>query len=498
MFGRLSTLASLSALCTAYFVVGCGGGDLDVYNNGKDAGGSTGGPSRDAGNNGVDDAGAPDTSTPEHPDPSDAATPPEDMGSPGMPDLPTLDMGMPEPVDPTTNTPQSGPTVDEQILSQCSTIAVKGLSLQLIDQMNCEDPGVMKSFEGDANFTYGAVVFPFQQGPATDALKAAAASRAGAMPISSALRTLPQQFLLYEWYQRGLCNANLAAAPGRSNHNGGLAVDIGDSSTWRTSMRNRSYIDNVSGEPWHFYFSGAGGKDVRNLSVLAFQKLYNRNFPENAISEDGLYGPQTEGALKRSPANGFTLPPRCDASMLMVAYPNKAPLEVSWERIAEGVVGIRTIAPTGIRLVEYFVEGRLVGFSDQAGGALFETVLDLPPIVEAGAKLEVVAYDAWGVEKGRAVGSIDGWTHEPAVFVRPLGGDNYEIGLEDLPPGVHAVEFYVDGVPTEQDPLYRIASPEAKRLATNLRGQHSIDVVLLDKRDRVVKILTRDLASPQE
>ena len=487
MFGRWITLALPGALCA--LLAACGGGDLDVYDNADDDDAGAGGTTNlDAGstptNNAARDASAPPSNgvAPDTGGEPDAAT---------MPDIPTLDMSMPEPMDPTTNQPQSGPTVEQQITSQCSTIAVKGLSLQLIDQMNCEDPGIMKSFEGDPNFTYGSVVFPFQQGPATDALKAAAASRSGAIPITSALRTLPQQYLLYEWYRRGLCNANLAALPGRSNHNGGLAVDIGDSSTWRQSLRSRSYIDNVSGEPWHFYYTGAGGKDVRNLSVLAFQKLYNRNFPENPITEDGLYGPQSEGALKESPANGFTVGPRCAASMMMVAYPNRAPLEVIWERIAEGIVGIRTIAPSGIQLVEYFVDGELVAFSDQTDGALFESVLEMSRHVESGATLEVVAYDSWGEQRGRAAGSIDGWTTSPAVFVRPLGGDNYEIGIEELPAGVTDVEYYVDGLPTEQDPTLRLTSPRHKRLATQLLGRHEIDVVLLDKRDRVSHVLTR-------
>ena len=31
-----------------------------------------------------------------------------------------------------------------------------------------------------------------------------------------------------------------------------LAIDIGNSSTWRSRLRAHNYIDNVSGEPWHF------------------------------------------------------------------------------------------------------------------------------------------------------------------------------------------------------------------------------------------------------
>jgi hypothetical protein len=39
-----------------------------------------------------------------------------------------------------------------------------------------------------------------------------------------------------------------------------------------------------------------GGVDVRTLSVLAFQKLWNLN-NANKLKEDGAYGPATEAAL---------------------------------------------------------------------------------------------------------------------------------------------------------------------------------------------------------
>lgn len=482
--------ACLGTWCALVFLSACGDGDLSVYNNASDdaeAGADLGLGDASAEDDESFDMGGPDPMLP-----SDAGSDPEpepgDMGS-GMPDLPALDMAMPEPMVPTTNAPQSGPTVNQQITTQCSTAAVKGLSLQLIEQMNCLDPGIMKSFEGAPRISYSAAVFPFQQGPATDALISAVNSRSGTLTVNSALRTIAQQLLLYEWYNRGLCNANLAASPGRSNHNGGLAIDINDSGSWRTAMRNRSYIDNVSGEPWHFYYSGAGGKDVRNLSVLAFQMLYNLNFPENPITEDGLYGPQTEGALKSSPANGFTREPMCQASTQMVAYPNGAPLDLVWERVAEGVVQLRTIAPTGIRLVEYVVDGVLVGYSDQTGPTQFETVVELPRTETDDAAIEVRAFDAWGRLRGHAVGSIDTWSDEPAVFVRPIGGENVEIGVEELPSEVHHVEIYVDGVLLDPH-------DDGLRASARLAGEHAVDVVLYDERERVLSLFERTVSLP--
>ena len=427
---------------------GCGG-DLDVYGDGADA--TTSGFDASPSNLGnfpqTDMGGFADTSNPQA-DAGPMVDPPDADG----PDLPTRDMSLPDPDPdprPTTNVPQSGPSVGEQVTSSCSTITVKGLSQQLIDQMNCLDPGVMKSFDGAPDLSYGAVVFPYQQGPATDALTAVAANNGGTMPISSALRSVPQQYLLYEWYQRGLCNANLAASPGRSNHNGGLAVDIGDSSVWRTPMRNASYVDNVSGEPWHFYYSGAGGKDVRNLSVLAFQQLYNWNFPQNEITEDGLYGPQTETALVASPAEGFAEQPSCQAVMAFVAYPHTVPLDVEWEPYGYGMLAIRTLVPGGIDVVEYYVDGVLAAEATRHDTRRFRAIIDLD--VDAGgyAELEIIAYDADGAERGRAKGLAERTNDEP-VFVRPLGGRNYEVGFGGTSASTREISLSVDDMLIEQ------------------------------------------------
>lgn len=471
MFGIRNLTTALAAL---WLLVGCGSGDLDVYDPGSSSGETTS-STIDAGGNGTDD----DTPDPDPggPAPNDVGEAP-DMGA--IPDMPTIDMELPDP-DPTTNVPQQGPTVGEQVTSSCSTISVKGLSLQLMDQMNCLEPGLMKSFEGAPSITYGASVFPFQQGPATDVFTAVAANNPGTITVNSALRTIPQQYLLYQWYVRGLCNANLAARPGQSNHNGGLAVDINDGPTWRSKLRPQSYIDNVSGEPWHFYYSGPGGKDVRSTSVLAFQQLYNYNFPENPLVEDGAYGPMTEAALRASPANGFTAKPRCEATSSLVAYPHSVPLDVQFELFGMGAIGVRTLAPSGIELVEYYVNGELVG-SANADTMWFETVFDTPETVEDVAEVEIVAYDARGAERGRARGMF-AQIGPASLFVRPVGGHNYEIGFFDLPDTVRMIDYFIDGIPAERDTsaFYGRGS-----FGVNLQGDVELGVVLFDQEEQLV------------
>lgn len=65
----------------------------------------------------------------------------------------------------------------------------------------------------------------------------------------------------------------------------------------------------LPGDPPHFDYQGDGTIDLRSQSILAFQQLWNQNHPDQRITEDGGFGPQTEDALNRSPARGFPKAP---------------------------------------------------------------------------------------------------------------------------------------------------------------------------------------------
>ncbi|MCB9548547.1 MAG: D-alanyl-D-alanine carboxypeptidase family protein [Myxococcales bacterium] len=188
----------------------------------------------------------------------------------------------------------------------CSTGIVAGLSRQLIDEINCLRPNTLVDFSG-ARVVAGAVVFPFLQAPGRDAVRAAIADRGRDLRVNSALRTLAQQYLLYRWYQEGRCGIGLAARPGRSNHESGLALDIEDNAGWRPSLEAHAFRWYGANDPVHFDYRGGGTVDLAGLSVRAFQRLWNRNHGGDRIDEDGLYGPQTEARLRQSPTDGFPI-----------------------------------------------------------------------------------------------------------------------------------------------------------------------------------------------
>ena len=188
----------------------------------------------------------------------------------------------------------------------CSTSPVRGLSDQIVAEMNCIKPGLMTRIDGYNLTLTTTAALPYLQSPAAVGLKAATTGRSG-LHLNSALRTIAQQWLLYHWYQTGACGIALAAKPGLSNHEDGMALDTPDYTSWRTTLEASGFHWFGSSDVVHFDHSG--GVDARG--VLAFQRLWNKNNPHDKITEDGLFGPQVEARIKITPRAGFTGPQTC-------------------------------------------------------------------------------------------------------------------------------------------------------------------------------------------
>ncbi|MBX3226421.1 MAG: M15 family metallopeptidase [Labilithrix sp.] len=217
-----------------------------------------------------------------------------------------------EPIGQVSSALKDGDPVSLAVTESCSTTAVKGLAIQLVEEIQCLRPGTMKKIDGVPGLQLGAAVFPYLQTPAADALIAAQKVRNVTLSMNSGLRTLPQQYLLYRWYQTKRCGIGLAASPGKSNHESAIAIDINDNAAWRSALQGKGYRWLGANDPVHFDFGGKGAVDLRGLSVEAFQRLWNRNHPEDKIGEDGDYGVETEKRLARAPANGFAIGAKCD------------------------------------------------------------------------------------------------------------------------------------------------------------------------------------------
>ncbi|MFO0616832.1 MAG: M15 family metallopeptidase [Polyangiaceae bacterium] len=219
----------------------------------------------------------------------------------------------------------SAQTVAQAATNSCGTSSVKGLSDQIIAQAACIEPDAFVKLPALPNVTINGGVLPYLEKPARDALVQIVNAHPNThLGINSMLRSIAQQYLLYHWYQTGTCGIGLAAKPGNSNHESGLAFDTSDYGTWKSALTSGGFKWLGSSDPVHYDYVGAGAVDYRGTDVLAFQQLWNKNHPDDKIAEDGEWGPQTESKMAASPADGFPMPVVCE-----VAPPDTADMWLS-------------------------------------------------------------------------------------------------------------------------------------------------------------------------
>jgi hypothetical protein len=215
--------------------------------------------------------------------------------------------------------------VSQYQTTTCSTSVVVGLSKQIAEEVGCMSPGGLVKFDPTPNLKFtSTAVLPYLNGNARTKLLEVAQTRV--VQVNSAFRTVAQQYLLYRWYQLGRCGITAAATPGRSNHEGGRALDLQNYSSLISAMAAKGWSHNIPNDPVHFEYLSA--PDIRGRDVKAFQRLHNRNHPTDEIAEDGLYGPQTEARLKAAPATGFAIGATCGervagADVVMIDGPDK-------------------------------------------------------------------------------------------------------------------------------------------------------------------------------
>lgn len=209
----------------------------------------------------------------------------------------------------TVNDPVSKATTDV-----CTADLVKGLANQLVEEIQCLRPNTMKSLAGAPGFVLVGNTSPWMQKPAADALIAAQKARGVTMRLNSTLRTIPEQYILYRWYRLGRCRnvVTLAAPPGQSNHESGLAIDVQDNAGWRGALQGNGYVWLGANDAVHYDYKGGGTVALNQLAVEAFQRLWNRNNPNDMIGVDGVYGPQTESRVAQSPLGGFKMGAQCN------------------------------------------------------------------------------------------------------------------------------------------------------------------------------------------
>ncbi len=355
----------------------------------------------------------------------------------------SLDAAMPSPdgAMPTTScfgvaSTSQALTVDQAVAAVgCSTEVAAGLSQQLVDEVNCLAPGTLSRIDAIPHVSLGSAVIPWLQTPAVDGLRAAVNARGVTLSLNSALRTLPQQLMLYRWYQMGACGITLAATPGTSPHESGTAIDTSDYAAWQTALEAHGWTWHGAGDLVHYDYTAGGTVALAGQSVRAFQTLWNLNHPSDTITVDGSYGPQTEARLRMSPTEGFPIGPSCGTPVHM-------PFSVDWT-LDRGEYVFTAMASSDTSAVEYSVDGHVLGTIQRTASAVFSLRAGICDD-DADHDLSARALDASGHEVDHGVGLFQA-VADTGVSIRPIDTATFEVAIERPTSDLTAIELDVDG-----------------------------------------------------
>jgi hypothetical protein len=184
---------------------------------------------------------------------------------------------------------------------------INGLSRQLVDEINCIQPGVLVPFElrQEVGYLYTTRTIPlFLRPEVKAAAEGAARANNDYLTFRSAYRDVAMQYYDWRW---GQIYSFAAARPGSSRHQGGQAIDVEYHAFWRPKLLAYGWTwPYGDADQPHFEWVQNSTPDLMVESVRAFQRLWNRNNPNDLISEDGSWGPQSEARMQQSHAEGFT------------------------------------------------------------------------------------------------------------------------------------------------------------------------------------------------
>jgi Putative peptidoglycan binding domain len=177
-----------------------------------------------------------------------------------------------------------------------NTLGIAGLSTQLCNQavslgflVQVEHPNI--ALDRDS------LVHLYLQPQAAVSLLAVAKLKL--ISISTAYRTLAQQFIL----KQNL--TTLVASVGKSDHGSGLCIDSPNWQQIHQFLIKGGWTQPYSQDLVHYNYPGT---DYRDRTVLVFQKLWNLNCGAGQkLVEDGDCGPKVLAALANSPAKGFAI-----------------------------------------------------------------------------------------------------------------------------------------------------------------------------------------------
>jgi N-acetylmuramoyl-L-alanine amidase len=189
--------------------------------------------------------------------------------------------------------------------THCDTSGLLGLSKQIADILLTDQASKVINISAHVNIS-GASTILFLQKEAGQALIAAIAEKGSKPGLVHAIRVLPQQAAVSYWYLHDkMCGITLAATPGTSPHERGIAIDINNHAAWKAVLKKHGWMWRGASDPAHFNYHGGHDPDFGIEGIRSFQKLWNLH-NAGKIEEDGVLGPITQKKLGLSPIEGFS------------------------------------------------------------------------------------------------------------------------------------------------------------------------------------------------
>ena len=195
--------------------------------------------------------------------------------------------------------------VEELAKTQCSTEGLAPLARQVAQTLIASVPATDIIDISRHVDMVGGSTLPYLQRGAGEALIAAINEANRKPQLVHALRTLPQQYMVYYQYLHHLCDIPLAASPGTSPHERAIAIDVQEHDSWRAVLAKHNWVWRGPKDPAHFAYHGPQDADFVITEIKAFQQTWNDHNPEDLLKVDGSYGPKTEAKLLISPIEGW-------------------------------------------------------------------------------------------------------------------------------------------------------------------------------------------------
>ena len=191
---------------------------------------------------------------------------------------------------------------------------IDGLSYQLIEELRCMDDRWLEFYVGCEEV---GCINPYGPQPLAlrpevlVALRELGNENDDFITISAGYRDVAMQYYS-RWYNENCDSAFNAEVPGQSNHQGGRAIDVRYYDFWSELLLTHGFEHPIPTDEPHFEFLGdeifrEDSERLKVLSVLAFQRLWNRNNPTDPLETDGIYDEETKIRLGGSPVEGFAL-----------------------------------------------------------------------------------------------------------------------------------------------------------------------------------------------